>query len=366
MFQTDTEGPVIWLDNVRLQEGVAIQNNPDDFIKLYYNPTLRDSTVVLPTGAFRDVKNQAYANSFVLRPFTSVVLLRDTVAVPAADLSLSLDSDKRVVKVNELVSMRLRVRNEGNTKAELARWTYRLPANNQFVEGNGQAFQDNVLTGTVFQLNPQADTTFSITVRPTAPGLFRMTAQLTTATSHDSDSKPNSGTGDGEDDASTAELVVGGVTSAVFESPNPNQRLLPAVSSNQPASDGTKADLSLRLVVGKRALSLGELVSFTVNVANVGGLAADGVQIQNVLPEGVELVSATNWTVSGRTMTTTLPAIPANTTASASFQVRVTTLGHWINQAQINTSSVGDPDSTPGNGFINGEDDQAQVDIRVR
>ncbi len=365
MVQTATEGPVFWLDNVRLQEGIPIQSNADDFIKLYYNPTLKDSTVILPAGTFRDVKNQAYANSLIVKPFSSVILLRDTIPVSPADLSLELHSDKRIVQVNEPATIRLRIRNQGNTDAELARWTYRLPANCEFLNANGQLYSDNVLTGTVSQLAAQADTTFVIVVRPTVPGLFQMSAHITTATSYDPDSKPNTGTLDGEDDAATTEIRVD-ESATVYKSPNPNQRLLPAVASNQPVATPNRVDLSLQMSVSKRVLSVGDVVSYSLIVSNAGGLVADGVQVENVLPNGVELVEATGWTVSGRTLRKTLASIPVGGSTSAVFQVRVTASGLWINQAQISVSTTEDADSTPGNGFTTGEDDQAQVDIRVR
>ncbi|MEZ0542965.1 right-handed parallel beta-helix repeat-containing protein [Fibrella arboris] len=365
MFQTDTEGPVIWIDNVRLQEDVPIINQPDDLIQLYYNPTLKDSTIILPAGAFRDVKNQAYANLVLLKPFTSIILLKDTIPLPPADLSLSLASKKRILQVNEPTEIRLRVRNEGNTQAELARWTYRLPANLQFIDSAGQPYTDNVLNGTVNQLAPQTDTTFSILVKPTLGGLFRTSAQLTTATSHDPDSNPNTGTYDGEDDASTTELRVG-ASASIFESPNPNQRPLPAVVSNQPVPDPAKADLSLAMSVNQRIPVVGDVLSYTISVSNAGGRTADGVQLQNMLPTGFQLVEATDWTINGLTMTRTLPSLLSGTTTTVSFRVRVLTPGHWVNQAQISASNVGDPDSTPGNGFTNGEDDQTQVDIRAR
>ncbi|RZM08350.1 MAG: right-handed parallel beta-helix repeat-containing protein, partial [Pedobacter sp.] len=147
MMQTDVEGPVIWIDNVRLQEDVLIGNNPDDFIKLINNPTLKDSTIVLPAGSYRDVYNVSYTNSLQLKPFTSAVLFREPPVVSPADLSISLETDKRVLRVNEISTFRLRIRNQSETPASLARWTSRLPANMEFVVPSGQIYNDNVLTG---------------------------------------------------------------------------------------------------------------------------------------------------------------------------------------------------------------------------
>lgn len=363
MVQIDGEGPTFWLDNVRLQEDVPVRNNPDDFIKLYYNPTLKDSVITL-SGLYRDVKNQPYSQSVTLQPFTSIVLFRDTLPVPPADLSLSLQSDKRVLRINEAVELQLRISNQSDTPAALARWTYRLPANLELVSDNGQVYTDNVLTGTVSQLAPLTDTTFVFRVKPTAAGVFRTAAQITTATSPDPDSRPNSGTADGEDDAATVELRVEGPGMRLFESPNPTQRALPPVLSNQPVPDPAQADLSLRLTVDHLTAAVGQVITYTVYVTNAGGGTANVAQVENQLPNGLEPVNLGSWTANGRTLSTTLTTILPNTTVRASFQVRVALPGFWLNQAQIKSSSIADPDSTPGNGFSNGEDDQAQVGIR--
>ena len=363
MIQIDGEGPTFWFDNIRLQEDVPIQNNPDEFIRLFYNPTLKDSLITL-SGAYRDVKNQVYAQSFTLRPFTSIVLLKDTLPVSYADLSLSLQATKRIVQVNESMAIRLRVSNQSNTQAALARWTYRLPTNLQFIDTKGQVYSDNVMTGTVHQLPPLADTTFTILVKPTATGWFRTAAQITTATSPDPDSTPNSGTADGEDDVATVDFRVPGPTTTVFESPNPNQRLLPAVVSNQPTPVSNQADLSLHMDVSNRVPAKGEIITFTIYVNNAGGHSADAVQLENQLPDGFELVNATGWTANGRLLRTTLTYVAANTTVSLPIQARLTMPGYWINRAQIKGTTIDDPDSIPGNGFTNGEDDQAQIDLR--
>lgn len=365
LFQMDGEGATYWLDNVRLQEGVSIRNNPDDFIKLFYNPTLKDSLITL-TGAYRDVKNQSYTNSLVLKPFTSIILLRDTLPALPADLSLSLQSDKRVVPVNQVVRLQLRIKNQSNVQAKLARWTYRSPANMQVVDSNGQEYGDNVVTGTVQQLPPLSDTTFVFWVKPIAPGYFRTMAQITTATSPDPDSSPGSGTADGEDDTDVIDLVADGLTATKYESPNPNQRSLPAVVSNQIKLPVDQADLSLRIVVNSRTPSVGEIITYTIFIYNQGGGTADMVTIQDKLPDNFEFITTPNWSSSDHLLSTKMANIQPNTMVSTSFQARITAPGFWTNQAQIYSSTLVDPDSTPGNGFNNGEDDQGQIDVRTR
>ncbi|MVM30428.1 hypothetical protein GO755_10320 [Spirosoma sp. HMF4905] len=365
MFQVDGEGSTFWLDNIRLQEGVSIRNEPNDFIKLFYNSTLKDSIITL-TDRYRDAKNQLYLNSVTLKPFTSVILFKEILPVQTpADLSLALQSDKRYLNLGAIATFKVRISNQGNTPASLARWTLRLPANSQIVSDSSSLSSDNVLIGTVNQLAPLSDTTFTFSIKPVSAGLFRLTAQLTTATSPDPDSTPNSGTADGEDDTAVAELRVGTLTTNVFESPNPNQRSLPPPISNQPLPNPNQADLSLRMEMSSRAPKIGEIITCTIYVSNAGGSTADGVQLQNQLPDGFDLVESGNWMINGRFLSTTLLPIAASSTISSTFQIKIIRPGVWINQAQINASTMDDPDSTPGNGFTNGEDDTAQVDIRV-
>ncbi|RZM07381.1 MAG: hypothetical protein EOO88_51850 [Pedobacter sp.] len=63
-------------------------------------------------------------------------------------------------------------------------------------------------------------------------------------------------------------------------------------------------------------------------------------------------------------LTTKITSIPAKTIVTISFRIRITQAGVLTNRAQVQSSDVVDPDSTPGNGFTKGEDDEAQSDIR--
>ncbi|AEE53280.1 right-handed parallel beta-helix repeat-containing protein [Haliscomenobacter hydrossis] len=77
-----------WLDNVSLCEAVASPTNPDDYIRFEYNPTTTNKTISLETS-YLDVKKTLYSGSVVLKPFESIVLVKDVKNV--ASLSGSLD-----------------------------------------------------------------------------------------------------------------------------------------------------------------------------------------------------------------------------------------------------------------------------------
>lgn len=76
MFQSVNGRFSYWLDDVGLYEATTAPTNPDDYIRFEYNPTKKDKTITLETGYF-DVKKTAYSGTMVLKPFESVVLVKN-------------------------------------------------------------------------------------------------------------------------------------------------------------------------------------------------------------------------------------------------------------------------------------------------
>lgn len=371
VYQVGEDGQTAWFDNIRLEEAVRTTVNPDDCLKLLHNPTLRDSVVLL-NGGYRDAGNQPYSGSVRLAPFASLLLLRDPLVAgqPApADLSLTLSVDRPVLPIGQPTTFRLRVRHERTVPAGgpvRAQWVCRLPGNVQFSGGSGFQYANGVLSGVVQALSAGADTTVVFQLKPTQPGTYRIAAQLTTATRPDPDSSPDSGTADGEDDASTACFRTYDAGNALFESPNPAQRPLPVVLSSQAPPNPDRTDLSLRMAVSNRSPAPNQVVTYTIWVTNTGGHVTGAVQLQNQLPPGLDFVGGAGWLADGTRLSTSLSNLPAGGVVATSFQARVTGLGQLVNQVQIGRSDWVDADSIPGNGFGNGEDDQAQADVRVK
>jgi uncharacterized repeat protein (TIGR01451 family) len=374
VFQVLEDGQTVWFDNVRLQEVVKTAVNPDNYIKLVYNPTNRDSTVLLD-DRYRSAQNIVCTASVRLAPFTSMLLLKDPLAVaeskPAlqADLNLSMNISKQALSTGQPVTVQLRLYNEQklvNTGAVSAQWVCRLPPNLQIVTSDGLNYADGVLQGSVENLGVGGERIATFQVKPTQPGTYRLTAQVATATLTDPDSKPGSGTGDGEDDASMACFRTTDSGNALFESPNPDQQPLPQPLSGQPAVKPDLIDLSLGMSLSNRTPALNELVTCTLWVNNAGSVTAGALTIENQLPAGLDFVGGANWSASGKLLTISLGNLPPGGTVSTSFQARVTTRDQLINKAQISYADKVDVDSTPGNGFNNGEDDQAMMDIRVK
>ena len=211
-FQLGEDSQPVWFDNIHLQEAVIAPTNPDELIRFVYNPTLRDSTLLL-NKPHRDVKNRYYTSQVALKPFTSVVLLRDSL--PPTDLQLSLRTDRTAVKTSEVMSVWLSLRTESagrNALSNQVQWRCRLPANLTLVNSAGLVYKDSLLTGTVHQL--LTDTTFIFWVKALAPGSYTLAAEVTATTYADPDSTPDSGLEDGEDDAARITFLARDPTAA--------------------------------------------------------------------------------------------------------------------------------------------------------
>lgn len=243
-FQAREDGQPLWVDNVRLQEATITPVNPADYVWLAYNPTTKDSVVAL-AKPHRDVKNRYYANQLTLKPFSSVVLLNDSL--PPVDVRLSLRIDQKLPKTGDVVSVALRLHNESGSRGLVGnrvQWRCQLPTNLTVVDGAGLQQSDSVLTGTVQHLT--TDTTFVFRVRSTRPGTYPLVAQVTATTYADPDSTPDSGLDDGEDDTALTRLVISPLvaadTATIVTGISPVGQLVPVAEDRlvfpNPTTDG--------------------------------------------------------------------------------------------------------------------------------
>ncbi len=359
----------LFIDNYSFREANISRIDPDKLILFMYNPTSVDMVVAL-NGSYKDVANQTYTGQLTIPAFRSIVLLWNGSQSISADLKAQITTDKEAPRVGETITYQVVVRNEGDNNTSgtpvSTQWSVRLPPNLQLTNSTGLQYANGTIIGTVTNLPSQASASFTFQAKPLATGVYRTAVELISSTYLDPDSSPLSGTGDGEDDSDEAIVRTKELGETVFISPNPNQRPLKALVSSQPPSDLTKADLSIQMNLSKQVLVANEVITCTVIVLNRGGTTATSIQITDQLPSGLQFVSGAGWTVNGNTLTNSIDRLAAGGSYAFSFQVRATSTGQWTNQAQITASGTGDPDSTPNNGYANGEDDQIQADVRVR
>ncbi len=132
------------------------------------------------------------------------------------------------------------------------------------------------------------------------------------------------------------------------------------------------ADLELAKTVDNAAPSIGGTVKFTLQVTNKGLADATGVSVEDVLPAGFTYVSSTpsaGVTVAGQTLTWNVGTVLNGATASLEVTATVNAgqpAAAYINAAEVKTSTIKDPDSTPGDGTSNPQDDRATVTVTPR
>ena len=147
--------------------------------------------------------------------------------------------------------------------------------------------------------------------------------------------------------------------------------------------DGPIFDLALNknLAPGQASLVMpGDIVNFRLYVKNEGNIAATQIALTDSLPAGLSIAPGeTAWTANGTgnilTLNTPIPGplAPGDSVfVDVSVQVSASFTGSSLtNYAQIQDAKDGDgkeiedKDSTPGNGFNKGEDDDDSEPIRV-
>ncbi|ADB36391.1 DUF11 domain-containing protein [Spirosoma linguale] len=285
--------------------------------------------------------------------------------IPMADLRMTLAVGTRATAVKQPIEYKLTITNDGPDPATNVTWNNRLPPSLSFVGGKDVSNSFTLVYGTVASLEPGKSTTFSYQLQPEQPGRYSNASQITNSDQRDPDSQPDSGTGDGQDDAAQTDVRTTDDNGTVYASPNPNQVPLPSVVSNQPAPDPTKADLSLSISLSNRTPLVGDVVAVICQVSNAGGLAATGVSLSLTLPAGLSFVSGSGFTQTGQAIVGTVGTVNAGTQALLTAYVRINLRNAALLFAEILTSNQPDPDSQPGSGTTDGQDDMATADLRV-
>ncbi|GAB3990825.1 hypothetical protein GCM10028807_18840 [Spirosoma daeguense] len=282
-----------------------------------------------------------------------------------ADLSLAMSLYTRAPYPQQPVVVVLTLANRGPLAAGNVAIQSVLPNGVEFVDTPSSSVTSAGGTITINAGTIAANTQvpFLFRIKATQEGTFSTAAQVTASNQLDPDSQPNSGTGDGQDDAVAIDMRTlrsGGYFAA---SPNPSQTPLPPVQTNQPPTDPAKADLSLSCVTDRITTSNNNPVLVYMLVTNRGGANASNVTVQALLPTGWQLTNSTGLTVNGQTVTGTIGSVPAGQRIALALSIQPASTGTL--RAQIAGATPSDTDSTPGNGYQNGEDDETSATIRV-
>lgn len=115
-----------------------------------------------------------------------------------------------------------------------------------------------------------------------------------------------------------------------------------------------EADLSLVKTVNNSTPNYGDEIIFTIEIVNNGPCPVDGVQVKDVLQDGLTYVSSTATTGSFDNVTgvwdLSSEVLNVNDIEILKINVKVGDCGTIVNFAEIISSAKRDPDSTPNNG----------------
>jgi uncharacterized repeat protein (TIGR01451 family) len=139
-------------------------------------------------------------------------------------------------------------------------------------------------------------------------------------------------------------------------------------SSNGTASDtdtqgATIADLSLAATVDNPSPVSGGQAVFSLSVTNAGPSLATGIVIRAPLPAGTTFVSDNGggaYDAATGLWNLSQPLAPGT---GVTLRITATVNARALLAAEVMAAGAQDPDSTPGNGTINGEDDQTTLEV---
>lgn len=247
------------------------------------------------------------------------------------NLSLTKTIDDPTPNVGDEVTFTITIDNAGPNVATGVQVTDRLPTGVTLVRSTPSQGSFNTSTGvwTVGTVNATASPTLQLVARIDGPVTDAINvAEITAAGQPDFNSTP--GNNDpAEDDQD----------SVMFTTP--------------------VADLELDKTVSNPSPNVGEQVTFEIVVTNAGPALATGVQVTDLLPEGLDFVSTTlnAGTYNESTGIWDVGNVAVGTPVRLSILANVLTQGTKTNVARVTRVDQFDPDSTPGNN-VDGEDDQ--------
>lgn len=265
-----------------------------------------------------------------------------------ADLSITKETSKIDPDPNETVTFTVTLNNDGPQAATGLVVRDILPF--------GLEYQSSTVTHGTYEAagglwdigrlgnGETAVLTIDVTVSPLIDGfMIENVAQVIFVDQADPDSQPANGV-PSEDDEDNALLYVG----------------------SAPLPPTGFADLSLTKEVDDALPALNEDVTFTVALTNDGPDEARGVVVRDQLPYGLSFVSAnpSSGTYDEVTGFWDIGAVPVNSTVTLELVAKVIVSNLLENVAQVIYVGAEDPDSVPGNGNPD-EDDQAAVIVEA-
>lgn len=259
------------------------------------------------------------------------------------DLSLTKIVSTMTPKVSDNIVYTIKVTNDGAHAATNVEVEDQMPAGLEFISSSFFTKNGSMLKATISNIAAGQTITLNYIVKVLTVGEKINFAQISKADQKDADSTPGNASTTSEDDNS--KVII------------------------SPVQERILSDLSLEKTVNKNSPTIGEQITYFVTVINNGSNPATNVEVKDIVPAGLEVLTATgadNIAISGNTVTAKFNTIEVGFAVTFQILTRVTaSTGSIKNWAQIIKSDQGDTDSTPDNGTGNGEDDTDDADITI-
>jgi len=305
--------------------------------------TLQITAIVNPTGDYTNIAEVASSSlpDPDSTPNNGVTTEDDygtAITVPiqqATDLSLTKTVNNAAPLVGSQVTFEVVVTNSGPQDTSNVTVADLLPDGYTYSNFTVSTGTYNSATGlwTIGNLANGKTETLQITAIVNPTGDYTNIAEVASSSLPDPDSTPNNGVTT-EDDYGTATTI-----------PNPQS-----------------ADLSLTKTVNNATPLVGSQVIFEVVVTNNGPQNTSGVEVTDLLPDGYTFNSytSTKGTYSSTTGKWNVGSITNGDSHVLQITAVVNSTGNYQNIAEVTSSALLDPNSTPNNG-VTTENDYATV-----
>lgn len=156
-------------------------------------------------------------------------------AVQGTDLRLAMQVDNPAPSLNTPVRITMTVHNDGRYRVTNIGLRSELPAPLVFVGGENILHKRGLILAAIPELQPGQAASVSFFAQPSQEGTYQLAAEIARADQLDSDSRPNTSIGDGQDDlAKVSFRTRGGTTQQFSRTVSVNAPPLPTVASNGP------------------------------------------------------------------------------------------------------------------------------------
>jgi large repetitive protein len=244
------------------------------------------------------------------------------VVVQGADVLITITTDKTTYAIGDIVTTTIKVTNLGPQTAKGINVSSTLPSILEYIaQTGGLTKTGNVFTASIDSLVKDGMKVYTYTAKVTGNGTATITATGTSTTT-DPNPSNNNGTGTGGSVTITGGSII------------------------QPSG----ADVVITITTNKSTYAVGDTVTTTIKVTNLGPDVAKGINIFSVIPGTLTYIGQTGGLVKvGNLLTATIASLDKDGTVTYTYKSVLNTKSETV-LAAGGTSTTKDPNPNNNNG----------------